>query len=272
MEKQHTITFVGGDKRTVAAAGYFEKKGAKVFLCGFDAYEGNTGKVVRCKWSSRAVAEAELVVLPLPYTRDGETVAAPFSKDSIGLGELFSKCESIPVCGGMLPEGENRFDYYDEVMVLQNADVTAEAALVLGGQKTEKTLRSASVLISGYGRIGKALAAKLKAVGADVTVIARKEKDRVLARLAGCMTNGFETAKELLAQADLVFNTVPDKVFAESVLDALPDSVPVIDLANALGGKRTVNAKGLPGTYAPEEAGIILAGAAERVLERIKRT
>ena len=272
MEKQHTITFVGGDKRTVAAARYFEKKGARVFLCGFDAYEGDTGNALRCKWSSRAASEADLVVLPLPYTRDGEYVPAPFSKERVGLGELFALCGEIPVCGGMLPEGENRFDYYDEVMMLQNADVTTEAALVLGGQKTEKTLRGASVLIAGYGRIGKALAAKMKAVGADVTVIARKEKDRVLARLAGCVTDGFDHAKERLSEADLVFNTVPDGVFAESVLDALPGSVPVIDLADALGGKRTVHAKGLPGTYAPVEAGIILAGAAERVFERIKRT
>ena len=64
-----------------------------------------------------------------------------------------------------------------------------------------------------------------------------------------------------LAEADLVFNTVPAPVLGEAELSALRRGTPVIELASAPGGAdseaaahwgiRLINAPGLPGKEAP---------------------
>lgn len=264
MEKRAEILFVGGDERVVKAADVLAGRGHTVTLTGFEAYGKEVQNAVPYGEAEKQIGGAELIVLPLPYTRDGKTVNAPFAKGAISLEELFAICGSKPVLGGMLPEKGIHADYYDEIMVLQNADVTAEAALLTAGARSGTTFAGGKALILGYGRIGKALANKLKALGCFVTVAARKEADRALARLSGHSAVDCVTAETLFAGMDFVFNTVPTELFGEEVFDALPERIPVVDLADGISGTRVIKAPGLPGKYAPEKAGEILAEAVER--------
>ena len=72
-----------------------------------------------------------------------------------------------------------------------------------------------------------------------------------------------------LPEADLLFNTVPAEVLSPSVLETLPETMTLIDLANAVeSGKRVLQAPGVPGKYAPESAGRILKESVERALTR----
>lgn len=265
MKQSSKILFAGGDGRMIAAAEAFQKKGHRVSFTGLEKAKTDS---VPFAQASDLFGEADAVVLPLPYSRDGKTLEAPFSEQTIPLRDLFARCEKTAVLGGMLPETDGRKDYYDEVMILQNADVTAEAALVLAGQASETTFAGGTAIVLGYGRIGKRLASKLRSLGCSVIVAARKEKDRALIRLDGCEAVDCADASSLFGEADFVFNTVPAALFPEETFDGIPDFVPVIDLANSLTGKRVRNAKGLPGKYAPVRAGQILAEAIERTLGR----
>jgi dipicolinate synthase subunit A len=151
-------------------------------------------------------------------------------------------------------------DYYSgEAAQLRNAAITAEGAIAAAVGHTERTLLGSRVLILGGGRISRALAPRLRALGAEVTVYARRPEERAVALGSGC-----KTISELPARPegwDLLFNTVPSPI-----LDRAPD-VPAIELASAPGGFRdrsgVIPAGGLPGKTAPYSA-------AEALLEPIR--
>lgn len=270
MKKEVTLVFAGGDKRTVYAAKQFAEDAQRVLLTGFERYSGDTGGVSLVHLPEQALREADAVILPLPYTSGGGLLNAPYSEKHILLDDIFRLSErATAVCGGMLPEEDERYhDYYDEPMMLRNADVTAEAALLLAGESIGGCLNGSRMVIVGYGRIGKRLAAKARALGCHVTVAARKESDHALIWMCGHEAVGFPALPEALSCADIVCNTVPAEIFSEKMLSALPDTVPLIDLANSIAGTRVIRASGLPGRYAPEAAGRILADSVRRILKK----
>ena len=61
---------------------------------------------------------------------------------------------------------------------IKNAFLTAEGALSTAIESSAVSLINSRVLITGYGRIGKALAKYLSVFTRNITVFARKEKDR----------------------------------------------------------------------------------------------
>lgn len=270
MKKDITLVFAGGDLRSVAAARRFSEQVGRVLLTGFDRYEGDCGNAVLTHLPEQAIPEADALILPLPYTVGGGILNAPYAEKHILLDSVFHLAEHAKaVCGGMLPPMEERFhDYYDEPMMLRNADVTAEAALLLAGERISGCLNGASVVLVGYGRIGKRLAAKAHALGCRVTVAARKESDHALIWMCGHSAIGFDALPEALQNADVVFNTVPAEIFTEETLSRIPRNAPLIDLANSVTGDRVIRASGLPGKYAPEAAGQILKESVEHILRK----
>lgn len=270
VNKQVTLVFAGGDKRTVEAAKNLAKENVRVLLTGFDRFDGDADGVSLVHLPHRAIPEGDGVILPLPYTMGGGVLNAPYSEKHILLEDVFRLCRNAKVvCGGMLPKEEDRYhDYYDEPMMLRNADVTAEAALLMAGEKLATCLNGASMLVIGYGRIGKRLAAKARALGCNVTVAARKEKDHALIEMCGHRAVGFESLAQSVNEADIICNTVPAEIFSESVLEQISEKIPLIDLAGSIISPGVIRAPGLPGKYAPETAGSILADSLRRILKQ----
>jgi len=152
-------------------------------------------------------------------------------------------------------------------LALLNSVPTAEGAVQLAMEELPVTLRGARALVTGYGRVARALCSLLIAMGAEVTVAARRCSDRAAASVAGC------SAVELAAVADagdfdVIFNTVPALVFDAALLKKLERSTLLIDLASRPGGvdfaaaaalqMKTVWALSLPGRVAPKSAADIL--------------
>jgi dipicolinate synthase subunit A len=145
-------------------------------------------------------------------------------------------------------------------------------ALLLQG---EGALRDSRVLIVGFGRIGRFLAEKLRNLGADVTVAARRPEDRALAKLMRCRAAAIGAAA-VPTQWDAVVNTVPAQILGTAELDAFGDarllelaSPPYgFDLAAAAAlGKRVEVYGGLSGKYAPAAAAAALRDTIYSVLE-----
>lgn len=217
---------------------------------------------------------ANVLILPMPA----------LAGNSMPLAEILDAAEpDALVCGGMLGPAEDLllargisfFDYaQDEALLLQNAELTAEAAVPLLLEGLSCPLAGSRVLICGFGRIGKLLARKLKALGADVTVLARKPQDLELARILGYHRVRTECLTDALAQYDGIVNTVPAPVVGPEQLQFIRTGCALLELASlpggfcaeaqALPGYRA--ARGLPGKYAPETAAAIIRRAIFRNL------
>ena len=114
---------------------------------------------------------------------------------------------------------------------------TAEGAIQLAMEELPITLSGARCLITGYGRVGQALARLLVALGANVTVAARKFSDLARAQTLGCETLEIQHL-ENAGDFDVIFNTVPVLLFSRDILQRMDRSTLLIDLASNHGGGR----------------------------------
>ena len=172
------------------------------------------------------------------------------------------------LCGN-LPEGCLGWDFLqDEDYLAQNAAITAQCTLRVAAPVLSGTLQDAPALVIGWGRIGKCLGKLLKALGNDVTVAARKEKDRAMLRALGYRTENISNLPAHLGRYRIVFNTAPEPILSESDLSQTENCVK-IDLASkkGLGGGDVIWARGLPERYAPESSGELIARTMIRFLK-----
>ena len=123
-----------------------------------------------------------------------------------------------------------------EELCLANAVPSAEGAIQIAMEETARTLHGTAALVIGYGRIGMALAPRLRGLGMDVTVCARRCETRALAEMQGFAAVPMEQLPAAAKAAPVIFNTVPALVLDETVLKGLPQETLVIDLASRPGG------------------------------------
>lgn len=196
--------------------------------------------------------EATHLLLPVP-SADSEGCI-------IGGGPLDALLEKLPkditVVGGNLNlPGYRVWDLLqDPDYLARNAHITASCALQIAMDQLPVVMREVNALVIGWGRIGKCLAELLKQNGAQVTVAARKEQDRAMLRALGY--RAVDIAGLDTTPYRLIYNTAP-----VMLLPKCPGKGLKIDLASklGLGGLDVVWARGLPGRYAPESSGLLIA-------------
>lgn len=266
---------VGGDLRQVYLAKSLMAEGRAVLSACLE----NASPGLAQSSLERLSAECGVIVLPLPATRDGLTLNAPFSTREIPLSDSFARLFSGKlVFGGMLGKltatsdlwrAADCRDYYQrEELVAGNAYLTAEGAVGLAIQEYRGGLGGARCLVTGYGRIGKALCGMLRGMGARVFCSARKAAD-----LTAIRASGYEalTYGELGERFDIIFNTVPAQVLGEKALGAQGEDTLVMELASPPGGVdleaagrlgvRVLPAPSLPGRVAPKASGELIKEA-----------
>lgn len=196
----------------------------------------------------------------------------------LGVNPKINEEFSIPCFAGNV-SGKNIIDYTkDEAFAIKNAYLTAEAAISLAVQNSENSLINSSVLITGFGRIGKALARYLQPFTSKITVCARSEEATALAASLSFSAKGFEDLSDC-SKYDFIFNTVPHPIFNKQELISIKDEALLIDLASFPGGvdvhfseHYSVNliiARGLPAKYSPKAAGIIVAQTVNRLSKEV---
>ena len=272
------ISVIGGDLRQLTVARRLAEKGFVVELFGFD--QEFPGTMLPRAQSCQQAAAREIVVLPIPLTTDRKTLNAPFAKEPILVDALMKTIHNNTILLAGKPPVEvvkqcqarniKIYDYFDrEELTIKNAIATAEGALEIAIAETPKTIYQSRCMVIGYGRIGKVLSKMLAALGAEVSVSARKQAD--FAWIAangyhGCNTNALA---ESIEQYDIIFNTVPAMVLDRAVLAKVRTDTLVIDLASKPGGVdfslakemglQVIWALSLPGKTAPISAGEIIA-------------
>ena len=202
------------------------------------------------------------LILPVPgFEADGSL------KGGGALAEVLSALpKNITVCGGNLQHpalaGYKTADLLqDSLYLAENARITAHCAIKAAMNKLPVTLWGCHVLVIGWGRIGKCLAALLKSIGAIVTVAARKEADRAILLALGYDALDAQNLDYSLARYRVIFNTAPVMLLPkEAMAYCCPDCLK-IDLASAPGmdSPDVIWARGLPNKDAPESSGELIA-------------
>ncbi len=251
------VLIIGGDSRLRVAKTELDKENFYVETLGL--YPDDNGEI----------ENADVILLPVPTTKDGQTVYCPLSDRKIYLNEIKEKVQNqLILCCNYKFEGKNYIDYNTlDSFALLNAVPTAEGAIALAINETDFTLWKSKVLVVGYGRVGKIVADRLKALGADVTVSARKHRDFATLSALGFKYINTETLCDIYLDFDVIFNTVDAEILNDSALQNCPADL-IIDLSSKGGfnlsfakalGIKAFKPGGIPGICAPKTAGKILA-------------
>ena len=216
-----------------------------------------------CSIQASPTCETTHLLLPVPSFESPDHI-----KGGGTLSELLADLpKDITVVGGNLSchelEGYNTLDLLkDPYYVAQNASITAYCAVTIAAQHLHVTYYECPILIIGWGRIGKCLAQLLKNLGADITIAARKAADRGMAKALGYKS--IDIKQLPTCGYRVIFNTAPSPILPENNDPALK-----IELSSKQGiaGDDVILARGLPGRYAPESSGKLIADTIIRLFK-----
>lgn len=270
---EQELWLIGGGPRSRWAAEYFRKQGINFHSYGVTGLEDQP-----------LPRQLEDVILPFPSFQG----ALLRGHSAVPVEELLCRLHSgSRVFGGLLKEQEGALSrtgarlyelYGAEPFTTLNAIATAEGALALTMEHSPRTLHGGTALIIGYGRIGKILGQKLRALHCAVTVCARKAADLALAEAEGFLTDRTGQYEKGLAAYDFIFNTVPATVLSPEQLAQTAPHCLLMELASPPGGipkaacealaRRYLPAPGLPERCAPQSAGMLYARCIQDLILR----
>ena len=276
MNRAWNIWLAGGDMRQAKLAELLARDGHGVHAWALEESGLDSLENLKREETLSGLDRADCVVLPLPVLDQMGRLNAPLSNLPRQVEEVLDAAgkESV-LCGGMVNEtltalaqarGLNIHDYFArEELAVANSVPTVEGAIQIAMENMPITLCGARVLVVGCGRIGKLLAVRMSALGAKVTVAARKYEQLAWAEAYGFHSEHIYQWLGYLCGYDLVVNTVPHQVLGVEELADLKEGCLVIDLASKPGGVdmdaaaqlgvQVIWALSLPGKVAPVTAG-----------------
>ncbi|NLK51218.1 MAG: dipicolinate synthase subunit DpsA [Syntrophomonadaceae bacterium] len=281
------IAVLGGDDRELVLIPELIKMGAKVKVAGFppcsELSEAHIAETVE-----EAIVDVQAIIMPMPGTDESGNIRAVYSPHNLKLTDKIVRQIApytpvlIGVARSFLKEWAARYRFnliemadMDQVAIL-NSIPSAEGAIQIAMESLPITIHGSQSWVLGFGRVGKTLARMLNGIGAMTTVCARNPAD--LARIweMGYREVSFKQMMEKIAEADIIFNTVPVMALDRSVLIRCKREVLILDLASTPGGTdfeaaaelgiKAILAPGLPGKVAPRTAGKILAQVIPRLI------
>jgi dipicolinate synthase subunit A len=186
----------------------------------------------------KAIGEADILILPMPSAKKGmvplTSIESTYPLDSI----VANMRGGSLLVGGFLDEPPARQGITvvnllaSERFQQANAWPTAEGAIRIALERTERTLRGSRCAVLGYGRIGKDLVKLLLSFGAEVIATARRKEQLEDIAALGVLAVHTSNLIEGCSDCNIIFNTVPHVLLDESTLQRLRRDVIIIDLAS----------------------------------------
>lgn len=246
------ILIIGGDKRMLYAKSYLETEGFETDTLGL--INEDSGDIMK----------ADIILLPVPSTRDNININCPLTHKIIPIDILKGVPENTFVLsGGLRLSRANFVNYLDlDSYAILGAVPTAEGAIHCAIEKTDFTLWGANILIIGYGRVSKILANRLLGFGCNLTVSARNNTD--FSYLDALKINRIHTREvpKKINDFDIVFNTIDVPILNGN---GVSSNILIIDLSSKgcfLTNEDKANLiklPAIPGRIAPQTAGQIIA-------------
>lgn len=274
------ILVCGGDERFVHLMKLLCEDGHEVL-----SYAAEKAELPQSVQRVSEVAAADITLLPVPAESGGfGALNAPFALKQQSASALVGTLpkNTVLIGGRLTPSIKARADGISEMydimhrpeFVVGNAAITAEAAVNLLMNASEKAVCDMKVLVIGWGRIGKLVSKKLHALGADTVVLSQNPEARALAQAVGHTTCGVLPI-EVRRGFDAVINTAPAQVLDS--LEGFRASCMMLELASAPGGINMAEAQlrglnytaapGLPGRYAPESAARLIHSTLQSIIK-----
>ena len=256
-----SFCLIGGDGRQLVLAELLTQSGARV----------DTLALSDAAPDFAVAAWADCVLLPMPLEGAPGRLFAPLHPAPVSLPAVLDvlRPRQLLFAGKVGPTvqsmaRERNLTLHDYLLrpelAIANAVPTAEGALALAMEALPITLHQSRVLVTGFGRVGRCTAQRFRALGAEVTVAARRPAQLALAESMDCRPLPFDG---LAGDFDLVVNTVPSIILTRPVLEKLGRPV-LLELASAPGGidmtaaaelgLTHIPAPNLPGKVAPVTA------------------
>ena len=270
---KYKFAIIGGDLRIIKLAEMLANEENEIYVYGLENAEDikNKPNIIQCDSIKKAIQNVEIVIGPIPFSSNGNTINAPFSDKEITIREMMHVINAkVLIAGGITPEvyGMANDEYIEiidimkrEELAVLNTIATAEGTIQIAIENTNKILHGSEVLILGFGRIGKVLARKLSGLAVKVTCAARKDEDLAWIQAYGHKATNINAIGENLSEYDIIINTVPHMILTEDRLQYVKNDCLLIDLASNPGGidKKAVKDKklkfvwalSLPGKVAP---------------------
>lgn len=282
------IGLVGGDKRSISLGKLFLEDNHHLKVFGFDE-ETSSLKTNQSLLST--IQGSDIVVAPLPCSKDDILLNTPFYEGEISIEEVFKNMTKDQVfIGGKISEkikqmanhyGISVFDLMDrEELAILNAIPTVEGGIQIAMEEMDTTIHNSNIMILGFGRIGKLLAKSLQGLGGNIFVEARKHEDLAWIKSYGYRPLHLNKIKNYLPNMELIFNTIPSMILGEENLIELKKGALIIDLASSPGGVdfevaekmdiKAIWALGLPGKVAPVTAAEILKESIYNIVEELE--
>lgn len=257
---RHSIIFVT-DLRQQFIGEYLPGKNAVFYLDEMESPE-------------KYISQAEWVILPTPVEKvDKNKTIDKLLKDNLTKNQYVFGGKFSKRWKDFFMEKEISYSDFmeDETVTCENAAITAEATVAEVIRNSRYSIHGQKIIITGFGRCAKEIARKLSALGAKVTILARRAEARREARELGYEAVDFSYGPEEAYGTRVYVNTVPAPVLTKSIIREMHADSVIIDIASKPGGcdrRETekygilvVEALGLPGIYTPKSSAKILADA-----------
>lgn len=268
---------LGGDERYRILKELLEKDGYTVYsyCCPFIEKSEDSAESLFQK--------SDVMIGPIPFSRNSRSLALNACRED-ALEEVFGSMQqnglTLLFCGSVSREVREMalkynitvYDFFAmEEVAVKNAIPTAEGAVQAAMNESRRTIFRSPALVLGYGRCGKALAALLKGMGAEVTIACRNKTAAAAIYTGGFERIYFSELKDNIHNYAHIFNTVPAPVIDRELLGTVDKRAVITDIASAPGGVdfnaaaelgiKALYCPGLPGRVAPETAALILKDA-----------
>ena len=282
------VGIVGGDLRIIRLAEMLIKENYKIYTYGLEKYNFNSD-ILKCKEIEEINNNCKYIISGIPFSKDEKYIYAPFSNKSINTNEVLQELTYKTLITGAVNENIKQVAKTSKVNIIDlmnikelailNVIPTAEGAIQVAMEQTEFTIHNSKCLILGFGRIGKVLAKKLKALGAEVYCVARKESDLAWIKTFGYNGIHIDNLEENLENRyDIIFNTIPTLVLDSKKLELIKNKETlIIELASSPGGIdlrkteecdiKVIKAMGLPGKVAPITSAEYIKKTLEKILK-----
>lgn len=270
---RQTILLIS-DMRQVYMAEILTKKGINVRCLDIRNSETVSEQLEKLK---SFLVEADMLILPIPVSKvpEQKILNDILNKNLINDTRVLGGCFSEEQVELLKRRDIHYLDFMeDQVVTEENAVATAEGTITELVANSPYNIDEAKIIVAGYGCCGRAIAERLKALGARVTVLARRREVRKAAKKEGFYAVDFAFGPEEAMGAAMLVNTVPAPVITRTIIRELPRDAYILDIASAPGGTDFDCAKeygiradlilGLPGKYAPKESAYILDRSIER--------
>lgn len=267
MKNKPNFMIIGGDCRFSYIKTILEKKGY------------SAKRIYPGEYRADDFDNTDIFILPVPVSRDNININTPLAGENFYFGDFIRLLpEKCIVTGGLFKEEhlqklENKnaavYDYYkNDTLARKNAIPTAEGVIGILINALPVTVDGLKCAVTGYGKCASVISRKLKALGADVTAVARSEKNLSDARNDGMHTCRLSEFPAVCHGFDTIINTVPSRIIDRNILSKIKKECVIIEIASApFGidfdcatelGINAIKAGSLPGRISPETAGEII--------------